>query len=1023
MPRQNNIQFRKGTYNQWDAQSSTVLGSGEPGFVTDFNKLKIGDGSTQWSDLSAINDALTTLVYNGTASTIPKMSVVYINGAQGDMPSIRLSIASGEMTSSKTYGITTNTILAGGTGMVVVDGALKNLNTSPAFDGATPGTTLWLSPTVSGGITTIKPSAPNHMVSVGNLIRIHNQQGIINVKVQNGFELEELHNVALSGVSGGQFLQYNSGSELWIPSSSGSFNYLSSITGITSGLYVRTSPDSNFVNLSNVLTIDGDNYLKIYGGSSGLISTEDDTINAFQLLNSTIENSPIGLSNPSSATFTDLASNSINCSSGIINNNLTVGGNLIVNGTTVTANVDSITIEDPIITLGLASGNIVTNNTLDRGLALVRATGLTAFMGWDTSSSQFVMLSSGVATNSSGNYNAGTYGDLQLNKLNSAEINVNELISIISSGISFSNFIKFSDSSTASGPSLGSVSNGTRLLLNENNTDGHNAIGIQYAGINGTWFSVPSGGTFTFYNGTAPQLTINSTSLNYGSLTASSDGSITSASWNASTIAVNKGGTGRTSYSNGQLLIGSGTSLVANTLTAGTGISITNGSGTITINTSGLQTSLTNPVTGTGTNGKLPKWNSTSTLTDSILSESSTVINIAGSFNSTIDDTYLSFDANSRRIGMTKKAGFTGKFTYGSGSSFAIAQSNSGTIEATNTFTDRLVINSVGNVGIGTNNPQSKVHITDTNDLNTTIEYTNATVGFTSGVRPLKLLLTASNGVAVGAGVGIDFVTKSSSTEYTGARIVSNRTDTSNNHALTFWAGGGTTALSEYMRISSNGNVGIGTTTPSSQLHVVGSGLFSGDVTASGSFIGGSGTASLPSFEFVNDPDTGLFSPAANAFGISTSGVERLRVDSSGNIGIGTSSPTYKLQVNGNFGATTKSFRIDHPSKKDHSLEYGSLESPYHGVRLTGRGTVIKGVGTVSLPDYLKDLIHDDDTLNIQITNIKHSKTIYIDKIDLKNDQFIVKVDRAKTLGNLEFFWTLSGVRKDVDHLVVEKEN
>jgi hypothetical protein len=358
------------------------------------------------------------------------------------------------------------------------------------------------------------------------------------------------------------------------------------------------------------------------------------------------------------------------------------------------------------------------------------------------------------------------------------------------------------------------------------------------------------------------------------------------------------------------------------------------------------QNTLTNPVTGTGTNGKLPKWNSSSALTDSILSESSTVINIAGSLNGQSDDSYLSFDANTRRIGITKKGGFTGKFTYGSGVSFAIAQSNVGTIEATNTFTDRLVINSIGNVGVGTDTPQSKVHITDTNNLNTTIEYTNTTVGFASGVRPLKLLLTASNGVAVGAGVGIDFVTKSSSTEYTGARIISNRTDTSNNHALTFWAGGGTTSLSEYMRISSNGNVGIGTTTPS-----------------------------------------------------------------------------YKLQVNGSFAASTKSFRIHHPSKKDHSLEYGSLESPYHGVRLTGRDKVIKGVGAVSLPDYLKDLIHDDDTLNIQITNIKHGKTIYIDKIDLQNDRFIVKADRAKSLGELQFFWTLSGVRKDVDHLVVEKRN
>jgi hypothetical protein len=506
--------------------------------------------------------------------------------------------------------------------------------------------------------------------------------------------------------------------------------------------------------------------------------------------------------------------------------NLTIGGDLTVNGSTVITNVDTVTVEDPIITLGLSSGNIVPNLMHDRGLALVRGTGLTAFMGWDTSASQFVMLSSGVATNSSGNYDAGTYGNLQINNLNSNTISSSRI-----------------------------------------NIEGITNSPLIYAGADGDIrFWVSSNGELG--------LGYNMVEVSSAPFSVNSSGTINNGTWNASTIAVNKGGTGKTSYSNGQLLIGSGTSLVANTLTAGTGISITNGSGSITINTSGLQTSLTNPVTGTGTASYVPKWSSTSGLSNSLIYDNGT------------------------------------------------------------------------NIGIGTTTPQSKFHISDTNDLNTTLEYTNTTAGFASGVRPLKLLLTGSNGVAVGAGVGIDFVTKSSSTEYTGARIVSNRTDTSNNHALTFWAGGGTTALSEYMRIASNGNIGIG-----------------------------------------------------------------------------TSSPTYKLQVNGNFGATTKSFRIDHPSKEGYSLEYGSLESPYHGVRLTGRGQVIKGVGTVCLPDYLKDLIHDDNTLNIQITNIKHGKTIYVDKIDLQNDQFIVKADRAKSLGELQFFWTLSGVRKDVDHLVVEKRN
>jgi hypothetical protein len=62
-------------------------------------------------------------------------------------------------------------------------------------------------------------------------------------------------------------------------------------------------------------------------------------------------------------------------------------------------------------------------------------------------------------------------------------------------------------------------------------------------------------------------------------------GTLTSGTWSASTIAVNKGGTGQTSYTNGQLLIGNstGNTLAKATLTAGSNISITNGAGSITI--------------------------------------------------------------------------------------------------------------------------------------------------------------------------------------------------------------------------------------------------------------------------------------------------------------------------------------------------------------------------------------------------------------------------------------------------------
>ena len=58
--------------------------------------------------------------------------------------------------------------------------------------------------------------------------------------------------------------------------------------------------------------------------------------------------------------------------------------------------------------------------------------------------------------------------------------------------------------------------------------------------------------------------------------------------------------------------------------------------------------------------------------------------------------------------------------------------------------------------------------------------------------------------------------------------------------------------------MTSGGNVGIGTGVPSSKFHVLGTSTFNGDVSSTGSFIAGSGSAALPSFEFINDVDMWL---------------------------------------------------------------------------------------------------------------------------------------------------------------------
>jgi hypothetical protein len=153
---------------------------------------------------------LTATVRNETGATLSKGTVVYINGGAGNKPLVVKASASSESGSSKTFAILAQDIPTNQNGQAVTMGLLKGLDTT-AFSA---GANLWLS-TTAGQITSTPPASPNHAVFLGNAVRIHATQGEIEVRIQNGLEIGELHDVLITTPTNGQVLKYDSATSLW----------------------------------------------------------------------------------------------------------------------------------------------------------------------------------------------------------------------------------------------------------------------------------------------------------------------------------------------------------------------------------------------------------------------------------------------------------------------------------------------------------------------------------------------------------------------------------------------------------------------------------------------------------------------------------------------------------------------------------------------------------------------------------------------------------------------------------------
>lgn len=149
-------------------------------------------------------------VYNAEANTLNRGEVVYLYGANGNRASVKRAINTNDSTSSKTFGFVRENILSGGIGYIVTQGQIGKLN----LNSYSVGQTIYLD-SIAGQFTSVKPSAPKHLVTLGVIERANTGNGLIYVKPQNGFELSEIHDVQLNGILNNSLLYYDSTNKLW----------------------------------------------------------------------------------------------------------------------------------------------------------------------------------------------------------------------------------------------------------------------------------------------------------------------------------------------------------------------------------------------------------------------------------------------------------------------------------------------------------------------------------------------------------------------------------------------------------------------------------------------------------------------------------------------------------------------------------------------------------------------------------------------------------------------------------------
>ena len=215
----------------------------------DFNKAAahiVAEGELAWNDslgtldlglkggntISNLGQHIHARVVNKTTPLVgltkAGYEVVIVAGATGQRLSVKLARADSDANSAGTLGIVCEDIAGNAEGFICSVGQVTNINTTGSLQGETwaDGDSLYLSGTTFGAVTNVKPSAPIHEVRIGYVEYAHAVHGKIYVKIDNGYEISELHDVAISSEANNDALVYETSTALWKNKTIGGWNYI-----------------------------------------------------------------------------------------------------------------------------------------------------------------------------------------------------------------------------------------------------------------------------------------------------------------------------------------------------------------------------------------------------------------------------------------------------------------------------------------------------------------------------------------------------------------------------------------------------------------------------------------------------------------------------------------------------------------------------------------------------------------------------------------------------------------------------